>query len=58
MNNSDMPANPTIYMPTKEGGMWKNNDTAVTKHSGLTKREAFANQARGFCYGSYARFTG
>lgn len=46
MNNADMPASPTIYMPTKErGGMYKNDDTAVTKHGGLTKREAFAMAA-------------
>jgi hypothetical protein len=46
MNNSDMPANPTIYMPRKEsGGCYKNDDTAITKYPGLTKRETFAMAA-------------
>ena len=45
IENKDKPASPTIHMPTKENGNYRNDDTAVTKYRGLTKREHFAGLA-------------
>ena len=51
--NGREPANPTLYMPTKAQGRYKDDDTAVTKDAGMTKREAFAMAAlQGLCANS------